>query len=184
MTVIRCGTDDAAHRGQETHVGHAVGFIDDDGRDRGEVEGTLFQHVFEAARASDDDVDAKVKGLAGDVVRGATVNADHPTTTVISELSDLFLNLGGQFTGRHQDQAGRFARTGLSEASHERKTEGQGLSRTSRGLSDDVAAGEGVGQRGLLDGEGFRDSASIKTLYEVRRHTEVGKGHGHMTPTS
>ena len=47
------------------------------------------------------------------------------------------------------------------------KAEGEGLARAGGGLADDVASGEGVGKRGLLDGERFGDAARFKAFHEV-----------------
>ncbi len=178
------GAHDASNGGQEAHVGHAVGFVDDHRRDVREVEGTLFEHVLEAAGARDDDVDAEVECLARHVVRRATVDADDAATAVVGQVGEFLLDLRGEFAGGHEDEAEGLARTSLAQARHQGKSEREGLSRAGDGLSDDVATGEGVGERGLLDGEGFGDAASSETLHQVRRHAEVGKGHGHMTPTS
>ena len=184
LTVARRGSDDAPHAGQEAHVGHTVGFVDDHGRHRGEIEGALFEHVLEAAGTGHHDVDTEVEGLARDVVRGAAVDADHAASTVVGELGQFLLHLRGQFARRHQDQGHRLAGTGLGEARHQGKAEGQGLAGAGDGLADDVAPGQGVGKRGLLNGEGFGDAALFQALDQIGRHAERGEGHRHITPTS
>ena len=55
------------------------------------------------------------------------------------------------------------------------RREGEGLSRAGDGLADDVAAGEGVGDRGLLDGEGLGDAACFQMLDETCGDAEIGE---------
>ena len=167
VPAIRSGADDTAHARQEPHVGHAVGLVDDDGLHGGEVEGTLFEHVLETARAGHDDVDAEVECLARDVVRRATVDRDHAPSIVVGQLRDLLLDLRGEFARGHEDQRHGLAGAGLGKSGHERQAEGEGLARARRGLADDVATGEGVGEGGLLNREGFGDAALFQTLHQV-----------------
>ena len=184
LTIARRRPDDASHAGQKAHVSHAVSFVDDHGRHRRKIEGALFEHVLQAAGTGHDDVDAEVEGLARDVVRGAAVNADDATTAVVGELRQFLLNLGGQFARGHENQGHRFTGTGLGEARHQRKAEGQRLAGAGDGFSDDVAPGEGVRNRGLLNGEGFGNTALFQVFDQIGRHAERGEGQRHITPTS
>ena len=54
--------DDLAHVGEEAHVEHPVGLVEDEHLDVLEVRGPLAQVVEQPPRAGDDDVDP---GLAG-----------------------------------------------------------------------------------------------------------------------
>ena len=176
VTVVGCRPNDSTNRGEKSHVGHAIGLIDHHGRNRRQIEGTLLQHVFESPGTGHDDVNAEVQGFARHVIGGSTVDADDTATAVVGQLGNLFLHLGGEFARRYQDEAGRFAGTSFGQSSHERKTESQGLARTGRRFADDVAASQGVGKGGLLNGKGFSDTPGAQALDEVRWHTEVGKG--------
>ncbi len=184
VALARGGRDDTSHRGQEPHVGHTVGFVNDDGGDVAEVESALFEHVFEAPGTGDHDVDAEVERLARDVIGGTAVDADDAATLVVGQLGNLFLDLSGQFTRRNQHQSGGFARTGLGEIGEQGEGEGEGLARTGDRLTYDVATRQGVGNRRLLDGERFGDTARAQTFDKACGDAEVGKGHRHRTPTS
>jgi len=178
------GPDDATNARQEAHIGHTVSFVDHDGATDERSRAPCSSMSSRRPGARYDDVNAKVEGLARDVVRSAAVDADDAATVVVSQLSELFLDLRGQFAGGYQHEGHGLARTGLGEARHQGKSEGQGLARAGHGLSDDVASGEGIGKRGLLNGEGFGDAALFQAFDQIGRHAERGKGHRHITPTS
>ena len=50
--------DDAPDVGPEAHVEHAVGFVEDEDLDLGEVEVAALDQVEQAARRGDEQVDA------------------------------------------------------------------------------------------------------------------------------
>ena len=63
LALGRGQVEQALDLGQEAHVGHAVGLVDHDDLDVGEVDDPLGDEVLEAARAGDDDVDAAASAL-------------------------------------------------------------------------------------------------------------------------
>ena len=170
MAVGRCLRHDAADGGQEAHVGHAVGLVNDHRGGLGKVKGALLEHVFEAAGAGNHNVDAHVEGLTSNVVGGATVDADDATTAVLGQVGQFLLYLSREFAGRHQDQANGLAGTGLGDAGHEGEAEGEGLTGAGRGFADDVVAGEGVRNCNFLNGEGFVDTTGSEASYQVGGH--------------
>ncbi len=56
-----CRPENATDDGEEAHVGHVVGFVDDRDLDVGEVDDALLHEVKETTRASNEDVDALVQ---------------------------------------------------------------------------------------------------------------------------
>ena len=68
------GADDPAHGRQEAHVGHLVGFVDDDGGHLVEPQGTHLQQVLEAAGTRHDHLGALVEQLALGAVADAAVD--------------------------------------------------------------------------------------------------------------
>ena len=141
MTVRRRLSHDAANSGQEAHVSHAVGFVNDHGAAVVEVECALFEHVFEAAGAGNDDVNTHVEGLARNVVGGAAVDGDDATTAVLGQVGQFLLDLSSELTGRNEDEANGLAGAGLGDVGEQWQAKGHGLSRSGRGLADDVASG-------------------------------------------
>ncbi len=62
---LRCrAVEKTTHGGEESHVGHAVRLVDDDGVHRTQVDGTLRHEILETPGTGDDDVDAACQGLA------------------------------------------------------------------------------------------------------------------------
>jgi hypothetical protein len=51
------------HLGQESHVGHLIGFVEDNDLHSSQRNGAPFEQVVQAARCGDDDVDPAMKGL-------------------------------------------------------------------------------------------------------------------------
>jgi hypothetical protein len=64
LTGLRRGVEQALHHGQEAHVGHAVGFVDDHDLDRVEADLAALHEVGEAARARDEHVDAAAEAFS------------------------------------------------------------------------------------------------------------------------
>ena len=101
-------------------------------------------------------------------VDGGELHADG-----LAERGQVVVHLLGQLAGRHQDQAARGAAALLdlgADAGEQRQAEGQRLARAGGGLAEHVAAGEGVGQRGGLDGERAADAAPLE-----RGHQRLGQ---------
>ena len=69
--------EQAPNLGKESHVGHAVGFVDHHDLDLLEVERVLAQQVGETARACDENVDAAVELAPLVVVSDTAVDGTH-----------------------------------------------------------------------------------------------------------
>ena len=100
LTLGRGQVEQALDRGQEAHVGHAVGLVEDDDVDRGEVDDPLGDEVLEAARAGDEDVDAAVELGPLRAVADAAVDRHHATTGRPAQRGQLAADLLGQLAGR------------------------------------------------------------------------------------
>ena len=132
LTLGRGQVEQALDRGQEAHVGHAVGLVEDDDVDRGEVDHPLGDEVLEAARAGDEDVDAAVELGPLRAVADAAVDRHHATTGRPAQRGQLAADLLGQLAGRHEDQAAGLAGPGRADVEREGQAEGQGLARAGR----------------------------------------------------
>jgi hypothetical protein len=89
------------------------------------------------------------------------------------------VHLLGQLAGRHQDQATRSAAALLhvrTEAGEQRQAEGQRLARAGGGLAEHVAPGEGVRQRGGLDGERVADALALQRGDQRLGQAQLGEG--------
>ncbi len=144
------------HLGQEAHVGHAVGLVEHDDVDPVEADGTPLDEVGQAARAGHDHVDAGPQGCELGSEADAAVEGVDGAPHGGEEVLELVADLGGQLTGRDEHQRlGPLGRR-VGDAGGERQAEGQRLAGAGGGPPAHVAPGEGVGQRGHLDGERAR----------------------------
>ena len=105
LTRLGCHVEQAADFGKESHVGHAVGFVDDDDFDRVERECALLDEIGEPARARDEHVDAAVELAALRLVADAAVDDADPARDRSGQRFELTTDLGGELTRRREDRA-------------------------------------------------------------------------------
>ena len=82
----------------------------------------------------------------------------------LAERLERLGHLVGELAGGDEHEAARTARLGLGDAGEHRQAEGEGLARPGLGLAAHVSAGQRVGDRQRLDGEGFGDAAGGEVL--------------------
>src|SRR5262249_7643586 len=105
---------DALDVGDEAHVEHAVGFIDDQHLDAGEQELAAFEVIEEATRRGDDDIGAAVD-LGGLVVEGDAADQEgYREPVMLPEALEGLLDLCGELAGRLEYERARDAGAGPS----------------------------------------------------------------------
>ena len=112
---LRRRVEQALDHREEAHVGHAVGFVDDDDLDRVEADFAALDEVGEAARARDEDVDAAAQGLQLQAEAGAAVDGRDPQLALPAEPLELAADLRGELAGGNEDEAGRALGRGALE---------------------------------------------------------------------
>ena len=100
LALLGRGVEQALHRGQEAHVGHAVGLVDHDQVDLVELDVAALDEVLEATGAGDEHVDALAQGLALGAVADAAVDGDGAATAGGQQRLQLLVDLLGQLAGR------------------------------------------------------------------------------------
>jgi hypothetical protein len=178
----------AANIGNEAHVEHAVGLIEDEHLHLGEVHLAVAHQVEESSGSGDQDVDAAAqRGYLGSLADAAEDDgaADATSGRVAPEaLGDLC----GELTRRGQHQgADRLAETvGLDaqEFVEDGQGKGRGLSGAGLGAGEQVAGLERVGNGGSLNrsrfgvAEGLDDGdqfgVEIQGLEAARRGARAG----------
>jgi hypothetical protein len=105
----REGSEDPAHVGQEAHVEHAVGFIQDDDFDLAEVNLTLAHQVEQAAGAGDDDIDAGAQAFDLWTEADAAIDGQAFLPGVAAKHADRLVGLLSQLTRRREDQGAQGA---------------------------------------------------------------------------
>ena len=167
--------EDATDRREETHVGHAVRLVDDDGGDIVELDDTGRQQVLEAAGAGDDELGAALERAALRSVPDAAVDGDEVMAAPAHQRLQGGGDLAGQFTRRHEDQSSRAAAGGGGQPGDQRDAEGQGLAGAGGGATADVAPGERIGDHRRLDGGGIDEAGRLEDGTEIVGHAERGE---------
>ncbi len=161
LTVARGGGGDASDGIDEAHVEHAVGLVEDEEADGGEIGMALLHEVHETARGGDDDVDSALEVL--DLVELADAPEDDGARDAgvpavgLETLGDL----SGEFASGGEDEragegvpsAGLVGREG-AETREEGEGEGGGLAGAGLGDAEEVAAVEDGRDGSGLDGRG------------------------------
>jgi len=168
---------EAADVGEEAHVGHVVGLVEDADLDLVEAARAPLDQVQQPSGGGDDQVDAALEG--GDLAahRRAAVDGDRLDADGVTERLESVAHLHGELTGRHQDEPAR--RPGLravaAQAGEHRQAEGERLARAGLGPAEHVAPGQRVGQGGGLDREGGADLAALERRDQLLRKAELGE---------
>ena len=175
LAIARGAGDDPVDRRLEAHVEHPVGLVDDQDPYVLEAQRPALEQILEPARRGDHDVGpARELGLLLEpdpaVDRG---DREPPDPSDVAKLID---DLAGELAGRREHQRGRLAAAGLEQVG-DRHAEGQGLARAGRGLNQDVAPGEDVGDDQLLDCEWRDDAALLEGVRNRTRNAEIGERH-------
>jgi hypothetical protein len=152
----RHGAQDAFDIGQETHVEHAVGLVEDQQLHLVQAGVALLEVVEESARRGHEDgrgVGAQVAGLVAEADAAEDVEDAH--AGALGDLGEFVGDLDGQFTGGDEHE-GDDAAAGrqLAGVLHGGDAEGGRLAGARAGLGQKVAAGEEVRDGLGLDGAG------------------------------
>ena len=178
LAVGRGQVEQPPHVGEEAHVGHAVGLVDDHDLHGIQADAAPLDEVPEPSRTGHGHVHAPGQGLQLGAVAHASVERVDPQVPGRGQGPQLRGHLGRQLAGRGQHQHPRVPGAGrlALQAGHGADPEGQGLARSGRGLAAHVPAGQGVGDGGGLDGERLGDRLAVEGGDDVRGHAEGGEG--------
>ncbi len=163
------------HDGQESHVGHAVGFVDDDHLDLVEEDLAPFDEVDEATRTGDEDVDASPERLELEAEAGPAVHGGDAQLARAAEPLELAAHLGRELAGRDEHETAGVLRAGLADAGREGDTERDRLPRAGGGAAAEVATGQAVGEGHRLDVERGLEAARVEGSDEIGGDAELGK---------
>jgi hypothetical protein len=149
--------DDAVDGGLEAHVEHAVGLVQDEEADVLQRQVSALEQVLEAAGGGHHDLG---RGRGPSLLWDPHAAVDHGDLQGAGahDVAQLLDDLQRELAGGRQDERGGASRVGRDKIGH-RDTEGQGLARARRGLGQDVATVQYVGDDQPLNGEGMLDAA-------------------------
>ena len=171
--------DDLLDVGQEAHVEHPVGLVEDEDLDLAEVGDLLADEVEQPPGRRDEDLDAAAQGLDLGVHRDAAVDDGRAQRDGPAVGPDALVDLHRELARRHEDEhadrvAGRReARVGLAaQAIEDGQDEGGGLAGAGLGGGEHVAALEDERDGGRLDGGRGLVSLLGDHAHEVGRQAE------------
>ena len=132
---LRRAVEQAADAGQKTHVGHPVGFVDNDHLDLSEVDVAASEEIGEPPGARDDHFGPAPQRLQLRAEAGAAVDGGHSEIPRRAEPGELGADLGRQLSRGGEDQPTRPAGAPSGEACDEGDPEGDRLARPRRGAA-------------------------------------------------
>ena len=107
LALLRQHLEDALDVADESHVEHAVGFIEDEDLHLGEIHGALFAQVEQAARRRDQDVAAVAHVRDLRALGHAAEDHLRAQVTVLAVVGDALRHLGGEFARGREHQRAR-----------------------------------------------------------------------------
>ena len=146
-------------------------------RDLVEVELAPLEQVDHAARACATAISMRLREVAHLLVeRRAAVERGDAHADRLAERREHVDHLLGELAGRHEHERGGVAGLGGRRGLQHRQAERERLARAGAGLAAHVAAGERVGDGGLLDGERVVDALGREGVDELGPQAEISEG--------
>ncbi len=170
---------DALDVGDEAHVEHAVGFVDDQELDAGEQQPSALEVIEQATRRRDQHVDAAHELHVLIVERDAADDQRDVELLLGAVFDEAFFDLRCEFARRFEDERARHPRpraAGLQHGQH-RQREGGGLAGAGLRNAEHVAARKDVGDRLFLDGGRGGVTGCFNCSENLVGQTKFGKGH-------
>ena len=107
---VRRLVDDAAHVRNETHVEHAIGFVDDEHFDAAQVDDAAIDEVEQPTRCRNEDVDRTFRQLQSLFVEvHAADDADDDGVEILREIAAVLFDLDREFARRREHERARRA---------------------------------------------------------------------------
>ena len=144
---------DALDIGNEAHVEHTIGLVDDENFHSGQQKLAALEMVQHAAGRRDQHISAALELLFLLVERYAADQQSDVELVVLAVADEVFFHLGGQFAGRLKDERARHAcpRATLFEACDHRQHERCRLAGAGLGDTQHVLAEQRMWNSACLD---------------------------------
>ena len=165
--------------GNESHVEHAVGFVDDQQVAAVEHDLAAPEQVHQPAGGGDQHVDALFERLDLVAHLNAADQQCHRELVIFAVFHEILGDLRGKLARRLENQRPRHPcpAAAVSENVDHRQDEARGLSRSGLGDADDVAAHQDRGDDPALD-RGWRVVTAVADrAQQFVGKAEIGKGH-------
>ncbi len=187
LALLRKQRDDPLDVGDEAHVEHAVGFVEDQDLDLAEVHRLLPDEVEEPPRCGDEDLDAALQFLDLRVDVHAAVDHERAQRDVLAVGFHAVVHLDRELARRREDQAAHRVqrrREALGcegcQALQQRECEAGGLAGAGLRGSEQVTAGEDDGDGLRLDGGGFGVALLRDSAKQLGQQPEAFEGRAYL----
>ena len=130
------------HVGQEPHVEHPIGFIDDHDFDRAEVDVLETHVVQQSPRRGDDDFAAVAQRPLLRTRVDPTDDGHRTEADVVAERKHLLVDLQGQLARRRQNESAAADLSSPLQALQDGQEEGRCLAGARRCAADQVTTGQ------------------------------------------
>jgi len=169
--------DNFADIGQETHVEHAIGFVEDEVFDAVEDDVALLDVIEQATGGGDDDIDAAFEGVVLFAVADAAVNDGDAEVGEAGVIVDGGFDLGGEFAGGFEAEEAGGGAAVLAEFGKDRQGEGGGFAGPGLCAADQVASAQQKGNGAQLNRRGIGVSHRFDALHNVGGKSKITKTH-------
>ena len=170
---VRNFFDDSAHVGQETHVEHAIDFIEHENADVAEIQRALFQMIEQASGRRDDDVDSARGFFRLLAVTDAAVHDRYAKIGKASVIAKCGFDLGGEFARRLENETAKIAV--LGEQRQNRQREGRGFAGAGLRGADQIFAGKNDWECAELNRRRLGKAHRLGAANHFRGKTEIFK---------
>ncbi len=150
--------DDALDVGQETHVEHVVGLVENQDLQPVEAHVLAAHQVEQSPGAGDDDVGSAAQGALLGHGADAAKDRDGADVGELAQHLEVAVDLHGQLARGREDQGPRVLSAAGHKALDDGQREGGGLARAGLGQAEHVAAFEHLGNGLGLDGPGLAEA--------------------------
>ena len=182
LALRRQQLDDPANVGDESHVEHAIGFIEHQDLNGTEIHRALLGVIEQTTRRCHQDVGPAAQRFDLRIDAHATEDDQRAQLQIFAVGLDAFANLRRQLARRYQNQRSRRARAWTHGMQTLQKRQGESRRLTGSGLCtcEDVASGENFRDDAALDRRGFGVLAISKSPRQFGNQPKGGKRHGNF----
>ena len=176
--------DHAADVRDESHVEHAVRFVEHQDLHLRQIDRALLRVIEQATRRRHQNVGAAAQAVDLRVDADAAEDDLRAQPQVLAVGADAFVDLRGELARRHEHQRARRLRrmSRAVQALQDRQREAGGLAGSGLRAGQDVPARENFGNHARLNGRGFGIAAIDERTREFGHEPESSKRHVSKNP--
>ncbi len=176
--------DHAADVRDESHVQHAVRFVEHQDLHLRQIDRALLRVIEQAARRRHQNVGAAAQAIDLRIDADAAEDDLRAQPQVLAVGADAFVDLRGELAGRHEhERTWRFRRVSRAvQELQDRQREAGGLAGSGLRAGQDVPARKNFGNHARLNGRGFGIAALGERTRKFGHQPERSKRHVSKNP--